>query len=61
MSENTNVGIGLNAPGLGVQVDEAHTAQYLDMARKGMIVADSSNCGAVQNNFALTAETTTRL
>ncbi|MFI6705397.1 hypothetical protein ACIBF7_03130 [Nonomuraea sp. NPDC050478] len=59
--EANNVGLGLNAPGLGVSIDPDQTQQYLALAREGMIVSDSNNCGAVQNNFALTAETTARL
>ncbi|WP_336214864.1 hypothetical protein [Nonomuraea sp. LPB2021202275-12-8] len=61
MEANSNVGLGLNAPGLGVTVDPDQTQQYLDLARQGAIVSDSNKCGAVQNNFALTSETTAQL
>ncbi|WP_327581916.1 hypothetical protein OHA25_38970 [Nonomuraea sp. NBC_00507] len=59
--EANNVGLGLNAPGLGVSVDADQVQQYLALASQGAIVSDSNKCGAVQNNFALTAQTTTRL
>ncbi|MFC7582396.1 hypothetical protein ACFQYP_00300 [Nonomuraea antimicrobica] len=56
--ETNNVGLGLNAPGLGVSVDPNQVQEYLDLASQGAIVSDSNKCGAVQNNFALTSETT---
>ncbi|WP_219505291.1 hypothetical protein [Nonomuraea ceibae] len=61
MESTTNVGLGLNAPGLGVTVDPDLAQTYLDLAHRGAIVSDSNNCGAVQNNFALTSETTATL
>lgn len=51
----------LEGPALGLGLDAAAAASYLDMARKGLIVPETPCDKGMQDNFALRAETTVEL
>jgi hypothetical protein len=56
-NEKATTSLRLEAPGLGFGLDTAETEQFMDAARRGVIVPETPCDKGMQDNFALRATT----
>jgi hypothetical protein len=56
-NERAAASLRLEAPGLGFGLDPAETEQFMDAARRGVLVPETPCDKGMQDNFALRATT----